>query len=363
MTEDDSDDETEDDEEYRTSRRPAAPSSTNSDSKPKFRYLDDPTLPKPAPGTKTLPVMRKINPSKAPSFVFPVRRSGTGRGVRFVLPRNRRDSISSLSSDSLTENENSWDTTSGSGRDSPTFIDWEDAITSGNMNSGASITDTIRGRIFARTHCRPREEEDAALEPLSSFYARLANVSGSSLFPSAVFDAFDDPNSEAVVFDDLIDVEECGEPSSHDQSPLSPPLLEAPSFIETPLGNTSNPMFPQVSEHGLNESVTESALVRAQQHEDVVMTNNTDAPLPSRPQTPPQQMECLAPPYSPLSPSKKRRLSEQSAGASGSALQKKGRFANEGTIYPHAEQADGQKSIRDLSDEPTPFPLMDFNSF
>lgn len=236
--------------------------------------------------------------------------------------------MSSLSSGSLTEDENSWDTTSGSGRDSPTFIDWEDAITSGNMNSGASITDTIRGRIFARTHCRPREEEEGALEPLSSFYTRLAAVSRPSMFSGGMYDAFADPNSEAVVFDDLIDVDVCGEPSSHDQTPLSPLLLGA---SEGPFTYSPNFMLPQAT--GDNESAGEAlqesapSAVSGHEYQDVIMTGIEDTVHPSRPQTPSQQIECLAPPYSPLSPSKKRRLSERSTSASGSALQKKGRFA------------------------------------
>lgn len=343
--EDEMGDETEDDEDYRTapprpevaetieevadelpkSKSPPKSKSKVKARKPVYRILDENTPVKPKKAPKPAKKYRLIIEKNRP-YCFTVETIGGGYHFEWVFPKGserpgakvhgtlsaslrRSESISAFHADSPLESEGSSD----SGRDSPTYIDWEDAVLQGNTNTGASITDTIRGRIFAQTHCRPRTDSHV-LHAVPSFFDRILSLSSQNAAawtPSS--DVLDMDMEGALDFDELIDLDECAESSSEDISPMAQLAMLGDPIAQYPYGFSGAYGLAGTDQFAIDDSM-------AMQMPAMNGPASTGLPFPNgdqstshqiSPSTPTTQSQPLAPPFSPLSP-RKRRFSDRS---------------------------------------------------
>lgn len=278
-------------------------------------------------------------------------------GIIDPMPRSRSLSLS-------TEHP-SWES-EDSGLDSPTFIDWNDAAVSGNTNSGAAITDAIRGSIFAQAHCRSRRHLDEALEVVPSFLQRLQSIPD-AMMGDDLYDYQELPvSANEPKFDDLIDVDECAAPATPE--PRKPrtftraDMLYEAQMLDAP---TSAALAREGYLPALGTNPFGSMDELAMSPDAAFLYNTPYNPMlqdmttpPQTPTTMSQSLQHLSPPTSSISP-KKRRLSERSNSNLASSVLKRSRTLKREESSPlPASVANGDVSMRDTPFEAIPQALM-----
>lgn len=237
------------------------------------------------PTADNLPTPRevRVNPNKAIAFTT---NGPLGRRILYINPKGRswkwivRSSMAS--------------SMSNSGASSPTMIDIDHAMFSGNTRSGAVITDLINGAFFRSTHCPQSPSNLHELPRFSRFYQAFSTP-GRDL---AIDIGSDGPlfGEELVDLEhELVDFEQCDVVSSSSTpiTSLHSPHIQDYAVI-TKVKNTA-PSAPRIS--------------RPAAADDTPMVEVSASPL--SPVTPsPMNMQGLAITSDSTSP-RKRRLSDR----------------------------------------------------
>lgn len=198
---------------------------------------------------------------------------------------------------------------SDSGRNSPTMIDLQAAVTEGNTNTGAPVFDMIQGHLFAATHCPRRFEDsfDLSPQPASSFLHRFTSFDPGSSFNDVLDQASLNIGGSATSHcsvNDFLHLDACAEPSSSEPSPpvgfaatvesdfpIAPPMAAwSPTQVDEQAIGALGPPFSSPNEAP-----------------DTIMMDARHPPFELPGTSPSHSIEAEAPPASPLTPRKRRR--------------------------------------------------------
>lgn len=275
-----------------------------------------PSPPSWSPGALVYPQLRRVvHDNNRPMAYFGENILG-GKGLHYVLPTAGQWSWISLEYENgrfrvRQTPHHGWasppTTGSGSesGRDSPTMIDLQAALTEGNTNTGAPVFDMIQGHLFAATHCPPRFEDsfDLSPRPASSFLHRFTSFDVDMSFSDVLDQASVNIGGSAAPchVNDFLHLDACAEPSS-------PEPRSSSDFISlSGIGRLTGTPWPPPSWGGERAlSPLGPPFNMPNEAPDTIMMDAGHPPF-ELPGTPPSEVEAEAPPTSPITPRKRRR--------------------------------------------------------